>query len=130
MDTARTDAADFQPSAVASFGALLRLYRLAAGLTQEALAERAGLSVQGLRALESGRRQAPYRSTVALLAHALDLAPAAAAALETAIARARPGSSGSRPHWPHSGRRPITRCPPQPLHWLAGITRSPACWDC
>jgi class 3 adenylate cyclase/DNA-binding XRE family transcriptional regulator len=79
----------------ATFGALLRQYRLGAGLSQEELAERAGLSVQGLSALETGRRQAPYRHTVALLATALDLAAADAAVLEAAVVRGRVPSSGA-----------------------------------
>ena len=37
-----------------AFGALLRQHRVAAGLTQEALAERAGLSVYGIQKLERG----------------------------------------------------------------------------
>jgi transcriptional regulator with XRE-family HTH domain len=76
-------------TARAAFGALLRQYRLAAGLSQERLAERAGLSVAGLSALENGRRQAPYRHTVALLAHALGLSPDEAAALEATVVRTR-----------------------------------------
>jgi DNA-binding XRE family transcriptional regulator len=36
------------------FGDLLRRYRLAANLTQEALAERAGLSDSGIQKLERG----------------------------------------------------------------------------
>ena len=59
-----------------SFGALLRRHRLAAGLTQEALAERAGMSVQAVSALERGVRRTPYASTIDLLAEALRLAPA------------------------------------------------------
>ena len=38
----------------ASFGELLRTYRLTTGLTQEALAERAGISARNVRALEQG----------------------------------------------------------------------------
>jgi hypothetical protein len=38
--------------APSSFGALLRGWRLAAGLTQEALAEQAGLSARGIADLE------------------------------------------------------------------------------
>jgi non-specific serine/threonine protein kinase len=68
---------------------LLRRYRLAAGLTQEDLAERAGLSVQGLSALESGKRQAPYRHTVTMLARALGLTASEAEALEAAVSRVR-----------------------------------------
>ncbi len=41
------------------FGSLLRRYRRAAGLTQEALAERALLSVFTISALERGANQAP-----------------------------------------------------------------------
>lgn len=46
---------------IPAFGALLRRYRLAAGLTQEALAERAGLSGDAVGVLERGARQAPTR---------------------------------------------------------------------
>jgi non-specific serine/threonine protein kinase len=67
----------------------LRRYRLAAGLTQEELAERAGVSVKGLSLLESGKRQTPYRHTVTLLATALGLSSAEAARLQAAVVRAR-----------------------------------------
>ncbi|HEX7103619.1 MAG TPA: tetratricopeptide repeat protein, partial [Nitrolancea sp.] len=46
-----------------------------AGLSQEALAERAGLSVDAIRALERGRRTAPRPETIGLLADALALEP-------------------------------------------------------
>lgn len=65
------------------FGDLLRSYRLAAGLTQEELAERAHLSVRAIGALERGDRRAPRRDTLALLAEALELAPEERARLET-----------------------------------------------
>jgi predicted ATPase/class 3 adenylate cyclase len=89
MDTARPDPPQPQHAVRVSFGALLRRYRLAAGLSQEELAERAGMSAKGLGALENGRRQAPYRPTVALLARALGLPASDAAALEAAVVRAR-----------------------------------------
>jgi len=54
------------------FAELLRQYRMAAGLTQEELAERAGLSSRGVSLLEHGNRQ-PYRDTVRRLADALVL---------------------------------------------------------
>lgn len=66
------DARSSNPSCL-SFAQLLRGYRLAAGLTQEELAERAALSARGLRALERGERRAPYRRTIRLLAGALQL---------------------------------------------------------
>jgi transcriptional regulator with XRE-family HTH domain len=56
------------------FGDLLRRHRLAAGLTQEELAERASLSRRGISDLERGARSHPYRETVRVLADALGLA--------------------------------------------------------
>jgi len=71
-----------------TFAALLRRHRAAAGLTQEALAERAGLSTRAIAYLERGAHT-PYRDTVSRLADALALAPQDRATLEAAI---RPGS--------------------------------------
>lgn len=56
-----------------SFGRLLRRQRLAAGLTQEELAERAHLSVRGISDLERGVNITPRRGTVELLVDALQL---------------------------------------------------------
>src|SRR5438105_14940691 len=55
------------------FAALLRRYRLGAGLTQEALAERAHLSAVTVGALERGVNHTPRRDTIDLLAGALGL---------------------------------------------------------
>ena len=60
--------------AIASFGEQLRQYRRAAGLTQEALAERAGLSVHRIQKLERGVTN-PYRDAAQRLAAALQLGP-------------------------------------------------------
>jgi transcriptional regulator with XRE-family HTH domain len=60
-------------SAGRPFGSLLRDLRRAAGLTQEELAERARVGVRTLRDLETGRTSRPQRSTVDLLAAALEL---------------------------------------------------------
>ena len=57
-----------------SFGTLLRRYRLAAGLTQEELAERARLSRRSITAMERGTSHTPRRDTLELLAEALALA--------------------------------------------------------
>jgi non-specific serine/threonine protein kinase len=64
-----------------SFALLLRQHRLARGLTQEALAERAGLSERGISDLERGLKQAPRLSTVRMLVRGLGLQKAEAAAL-------------------------------------------------
>lgn len=58
------------------FGETLRRYRLAAGLSQAELADRAALSLRGVSDLERGKRRAPYPATVRRLAEALELADA------------------------------------------------------
>ena len=55
------------------FGMRLRRLRQAAGLTQEELASRAGLTAKGISALERGERRRPYPHTVRSLANALGL---------------------------------------------------------
>ncbi|MFI6764716.1 helix-turn-helix domain-containing protein [Streptomyces sp. NPDC050355] len=55
------------------FSALLKRLRRAAGMTQEALAERAGVGVRTIRGLETGERADPRVTTVRLLADALGL---------------------------------------------------------
>ncbi len=80
-----------QPS---TFGALLRRHRLAAGLTQERLAERASVSARGVQDLERGVITAPRAETIQLLADALDLDLAQRLALTTA---AHPELTSSQP---------------------------------
>jgi transcriptional regulator with XRE-family HTH domain len=58
---------------LSTFGGLLRRHRLAAGLTEEALAEQAGLSARDIADLERGVRRYPYPATVDRLAAALRL---------------------------------------------------------
>ena len=60
-------------SELTRFAALLKRYRVAAGLTQKELAERACLSVRGLSNLERGVRRLPQHATIELLAAALYL---------------------------------------------------------
>ena len=55
------------------FGALLRRFRLAAGLSQEALAERARMSARAVSDLERGVNRAPRHETLLLLIEALNL---------------------------------------------------------
>ncbi len=69
------------------FGTLLRSHRLAAGLSQEALAERAHMSTNGISALERGYRRIPQRETLALLSGALALNDEQGRAFELAAAR-------------------------------------------
>jgi len=68
----------------ATFAALLRRHRIGAGLTQEALAERAHLSVRGLSDLERRVNRTPRPLTVSLLADALGLTADARMVLEAA----------------------------------------------
>src|SRR3712207_1737114 len=64
-----------------TFGSRLRRFREAAGLTQEELALRAGLSRRAISALERGERRRPYPYTVRTLADALGLSEEARASL-------------------------------------------------
>ena len=73
------------------FGSLLRRHRAAIGLTQEELAERAGLSARAISDLERGIKRAPRKDTVTLLAKALGLTPRQCDAFAAA---ARPGAPG------------------------------------
>ena len=75
-----------------AFGELLRRHRVAAGLTQEALAEQAGLSARGIADLERGARRFPYPQTVHRLVEALGLDDARRAA----FLRSRPPLPGRR----------------------------------
>ena len=54
-------------------GELVRRHRIGAALSQEALAERAGLSVRAISDLERGVHRVPRLETVRLLAEALRL---------------------------------------------------------
>lgn len=70
-----------------SFGDVLRHFRIAAGLSQEELAERAALSTHGISDLERGARRSPYPSTIQRLAEGLGLTGAERAILLAARAR-------------------------------------------
>jgi transcriptional regulator with XRE-family HTH domain len=86
-----------------SFGLVLRRYRVAAGMSQEALAERAGLSRRGIADLERGARQFPFGDTVRCLADALGLAATERSAMLAAAHR--PTSTAS----PRAGVLPLRR---------------------
>ena len=73
------------------FGTLLKCYRMAAGLTQEALAEHASLSTRAISDLERGLSRAPRYDTLDLLTTAMSLSAEQRAAL---FAAARPPLPG------------------------------------
>jgi WD40 repeat protein/transcriptional regulator with XRE-family HTH domain len=83
-----------------TIGAWLRERRLAAGLTQEALAERAGISARSIQAIERGT-SAPQKDTLQRLAAALGLPPAERARLLATVAptpRQRAGANAAASH--------------------------------
>jgi predicted ATPase/transcriptional regulator with XRE-family HTH domain len=91
-----------------SFARLLRQRRVAAGLTQEALAERSGLGARSIQGLERAETR-PRRETLRQLINALGLAPEQAAEFELA----------ARPAPRHRRGVPLT----------AGVTRGGAGLD-
>lgn len=92
---------------VSFFGEMLRRYRAAANLSQEVLAERAGLSVRAISDLERGVKRSPRKDTVELLANALALSPQKRALF---TATARPG---------------LTLAAPQPVRSVTGDLATP-----
>jgi transcriptional regulator with XRE-family HTH domain len=91
----------------APFGALLQRYRVAAGLSQAALAERAQLSARAISALERGLRRHPYLGTVRLLAEALALDAEQRAAF---LAASRP-ERGTDPERREAPALPVSATP-------------------
>jgi predicted ATPase/DNA-binding CsgD family transcriptional regulator/DNA-binding XRE family transcriptional regulator len=93
---------------VLGFGAFLLRYRQAAGLTQEELAERAGISVDAISALEREGDRLPHKETITLLADALQL------------------SQAERDQWEMAGRGRLTRTsrasPTAMMHLPAPLT--------
>ena len=113
-----------QDAAFAGFGDLLRRHRLAAGLTQEALAERSGLSRRGISDLERGARTRPQRETVKRLAAALGLAGPNRALF---VAAGRRGAPAARPRSAPSAAETSSRAHlPVPLDPLIGREREVA----
>ena len=118
--TTPTNPADAAHTSSQLFGTLLRRYRTLAGLTQEALAARAGVSGRAVSDLERGVNLAPRAATLDLLADALALEPADRAALIAAAhpdldappASLSPTTATSRTPIPTRARLPL---PPTPL---------------
>ena len=89
------------------FRELLRRYRLRTGLTQEALAEQARLSLRGVSDLERGLRTNPYPDTIHRLADALQLTQTERTTLLWAGGRGVGGAPAfttqrQLPHWASS----------------------------
>ena len=107
------------------FGDVLSRHRLAAGLTQEALAERAGLSARGVSDLERGAKRFPRKETLRLLADALRLTGTERAAFARA-ARRPPAAAQTRPDVvrPRPGSEPAPL--PTPVSSLVGREREVA----
>ncbi|MFC6162056.1 helix-turn-helix domain-containing protein [Kribbella jiaozuonensis] len=92
---------------------LLRTFRTRSGLTQAALAEKAGLSEQAISVLERGTRSRPRMDTIRGLTKALDLTPAEA---DQFLAVARGKGHGSAPAT-------------QAADATAGVAASPVPWQ-
>ena len=99
-----------------AFGSLLRALREGAGLSQEELAVRAGLSSHAVSALERGARTRPYPHTIRSLADALDAGDADRAALIAAVPARRRTSSGPG----DAAASPRTKDLPEPATALLG----------
>jgi transcriptional regulator with XRE-family HTH domain len=97
------------------FAAALRKLRAEAGLTQEELAEAAGLSPRAISDLERGVVTIPHKDTVRLLADALRLTGAARAEFETV---ARGGAARGRPRT--GGMAATTRTLPRDIASFTG----------
>ena len=94
----------------------MRLLREAAGLAQEELASKAGLSARAISMLERGERKRPYPHTVRSIADALALAEEERATLFAAV----PGR-GAAPDVPSAALG--TSLPPTPATTLVGRER-------
>jgi tetratricopeptide (TPR) repeat protein/transcriptional regulator with XRE-family HTH domain len=116
------------------FGARLCSFRQAAGLSQNELAERSGLSVRAISNLERGRTKWPYPDSVQRLADALGLSAEARAEFAAAAGRRLANDGTSRavtdlratdPNPPSAqagGKRPVPRQLPGPVRGFAGRT--------
>jgi transcriptional regulator with XRE-family HTH domain/Tfp pilus assembly protein PilF len=111
------------PGGPGGFSDRLRALRLGAGLTQEALSERSGVSVGAIAALENGRRRRPRRDTVRMLAEGLRLA---ADARESLAAAARlqgpphPSPGGAETAGAATPPEPRAGVPPGPVQHFVG----------
>jgi tetratricopeptide (TPR) repeat protein/transcriptional regulator with XRE-family HTH domain len=104
------------------FGGLLRSYRIAACLSQEELAQRAGLSVRALADMERGRTARPYIRSVRLLAEALGVPEPDRARLSAAAYGGEAEADAAAPQDTGSGRAQQSATPRQLPASLATFT--------
>ena len=97
------------------FGRLLREHRVAAGFTQEQLAEHSRLGVRTIRDLESGRVRRPHRDTIRLLVTALGLP----AEVREELIEAGYSVPATRP-WRTGAGLPVPRQLPPAIPYFAG----------
>jgi predicted ATPase/transcriptional regulator with XRE-family HTH domain len=102
----------YTPGIAIPFSELLRQHRVDAALTQEELAERAGLSRNAISALERGERSRPQRATIDLLSTALNLA---GDELATFVTSARTGAHADPDESPPADPPTNLPLPPTPL---------------
>jgi predicted ATPase/transcriptional regulator with XRE-family HTH domain len=105
------------------FSEQLRHFRIRAGLSQAALAERANLSTAAVATLERGVRSAPYPRTLDTLAEALGLSSAERVAFAAAARSAQPRRPPARAHAgarPPSAEDPSRPAPQLPV-WLTSF---------
>lgn len=88
-------------------GELLRSLRSAALLSQEALAERSGLSTRTVSDIETGSARTPRLITVMLLAEAMGLSESDRARLQDAARRPPPRPPGTRAIAPSLSLQPV-----------------------
>ena len=103
QERAEFAAAARRPSPALTFGSELRRLRLRARMTQESLAERAGMSVATIGGFEEERRRRPYIHTVDVLVKALGLSEAEGTALRAIVPLStdlKPAGPGAFPDLP------------------------------
>ncbi|SDP99045.1 NB-ARC domain-containing protein [Lentzea jiangxiensis] len=112
---------DATVGSVSEIGVLLRKYRVRAGLTQEELANRSGVSVRAISDMERGVARSPQRRTIDSLAGPLSLRSDEIAQLHKSARRSRAATPSGEPVTP---RRifdsPVVAQLPPDLHDLTG----------